>query len=191
MFYCISLLQVLQLCKYILLYTCSPAALVRLAETSLSKDFSHFCYMYEKQHHSSISDFLKYHIESCWNAQSVDGLMMQVIYTHAYHIFSRKYCGILFHAALRCSVYSLVAFSLCITILTALLLLCTSTHIQLESHILTSFCSWQTASATSLTSIVSCGIYSRAPCIQLKHCIALVKGHIYSKAVFYWRVVSI
>ena len=75
---CISLLQVLQLCKYILLYTCSPAALVRLAETPLLADFSHLCYMYKKQHHSSISDFLKYHIESCWNTQSMDGLLMQV-----------------------------------------------------------------------------------------------------------------
>jgi hypothetical protein len=77
---------VLQLCKYILLYTCSPAALVRLAETPLLADFSHLCYMYKKQHHSSISDFLKYHIELCWNTQSMDGLLMQIT-THS-HLLS-------------------------------------------------------------------------------------------------------
>ena len=69
----------LELCKYLLLYTSSPAALVRLANTSLSSNFSHFCDLYKSQHHSSISDFLKYHIQSFWSSESRVGLLMQVL----------------------------------------------------------------------------------------------------------------
>ena len=73
-----SLFQVLELCKYLLLYTCSPAALVRLTKTPLSADFNRFCDLYKRQHHNSIGDFLKYHIDCCWNRKLKTGLLMQV-----------------------------------------------------------------------------------------------------------------
>lgn len=82
-----SLFQVLELCKYLLLYTCSPAALVRLTKTPLSGDFNHLCDLYKRQHHISISDFLKYHIDSCCHSKLKTGLLMQVLVHHSIIMF--------------------------------------------------------------------------------------------------------
>ena len=61
---CVFSFQVLKLSQYFLLYTASPAAIVRLLNSDLKDEFGYLCKLYKGQHHTSISDFLDYHIHS-------------------------------------------------------------------------------------------------------------------------------
>ncbi len=69
-------LQVLQLSKYFLLQMTSPDAVYRLQRTPLAHSLKEIQKIYfQKQHHSSIEDFLNHHMHS---DESESGLLMQV-----------------------------------------------------------------------------------------------------------------
>ena len=76
-----QLLQVLNLCKSLLLEMASPDALIRLINTPLVEEQTMLCQIYMKeQHHVSLEDFVQCHIST------TKGVLMQarVIYINIY-----------------------------------------------------------------------------------------------------------
>lgn len=71
-------IQVLKLSQYYLLQTASPDAMVRLQKTSLANKSKVLQQIYfERQHHSSLENFLAYHLKFDGDAQPV-GMLLQV-----------------------------------------------------------------------------------------------------------------
>ena len=71
-------IQVLKLSQYYLLQTASPDAMVRLQKTSLARESEVLQQIYYgRQHHSSLDNFLAYHLKFDGNEQPV-GKLLQV-----------------------------------------------------------------------------------------------------------------
>ena len=71
-------IQVLKLSQYYLLQTASPDAMVRLQNTSLARESEVLQQIYYgRQHHSSLDNFLAYHLKCDGDAQPV-GMLLQV-----------------------------------------------------------------------------------------------------------------
>ena len=70
--------QVLRLSQYLLLQTASDDSLVRLKMTDLAHQQEKLMRLYySEQHHTSITDFVYYHIQN--NDESREGLLLQVL----------------------------------------------------------------------------------------------------------------
>ena len=69
--------QVLKLCKFLLLQTAAPDAIIRLEHTKLVNEKEQIQDIYfRQQHHRSIEDFLKFSLQNCCVEDT--GMLMQV-----------------------------------------------------------------------------------------------------------------
>ena len=70
-----TLTQVFLISQFLLLQTTPPSAMVRLKKSSLRSQYYSLNQLYRTQHHSSIDDFLDYHLS---HHTSRGGLLLQV-----------------------------------------------------------------------------------------------------------------
>ena len=72
-----TFIQVLRLSQFLLLQTASDDSLIRLAMTDLAHKQEELMRLYFKeQHHTSIADFVSYHVQN--SDENREGLLLQV-----------------------------------------------------------------------------------------------------------------